>query len=176
VVADGQSATLHVGDKYPIPTSLYSGASQSTGPAAYNPIGQVTQEDLGLTIKILPHVHGDGDIDLALEANFETLGNIVLNSVPSVNERGFKGELTVEEGEWAIVAGMEQDSRSVTKSGIPGLSDIPGLGALFTQTTRDHSTSNTLVVIKPTITRLPMSAEISPQFLLGSQRGARVLL
>jgi general secretion pathway protein D len=176
VVGDGQSATLHVGDKYPIPTSLYSGASQSSGAAAYNPIGQVTQEDLGLTLKILPHVHGDGDIALSLEATFETLGTIVLNSVPSVNERGFKGDLTVEEGEWAIVAGMEQDSRTVSKNGFPGLSELAGLSALFTQTTRDHSTSDTLVVIKPTITRLPMSAEISPQFLLGPQRGARVLL
>jgi hypothetical protein len=36
--------------------------------------------------------------------------------------------------------------------------------------------SDTLLVIKPTITRLPMSAQISPQYFLGPERGERVLL
>jgi hypothetical protein len=33
-----------------------------------------------------------------------------------------------------------------------------------------------LLVIKPTITRLPMSDVISPQFLLGTRHGQRVLI
>jgi type II secretory pathway component GspD/PulD (secretin) len=176
VVGDGQTATLHVGDKYPIPTSLYSGAAQSNGAAAYNPIGQVTQEDLGLTLKMGPHVRGDGSIALNLEAAYQALGAIVLNTVPSINERSLKGALTLEEGQWAIVGGMQQDAHTVTRSGFPGLSEIRGLGALFTQTTREHTKSDLLILIKPTVTRLPMSSEISPQFLLGPQRGARVLL
>lgn len=176
LVADGQAASLHVGDKYPIPTSTYAGAAQSTGPAAYNPIGQVTQEDLGLKLKLGPHIHGDGRIGLDLEASYETLGSIVLDSVPSVNERALKGAITLEEGQWAIIGGLEGDTKSVSRSGIAGLSSLPGLGELFTQTTREHITSKVLVVIKPTITRLPMSAEISPQFLLGPQHGSRVIL
>lgn len=176
VVADGQTATLHVGDQYPIPTTLYSGASLTTGPAAYNPIGQVTQADLGLKLKLGPHIHGDGSVGLDLEAGYQTLGTIVLNTVPSINTRELKGAVTLAEGQWAIIGGMESDTRSETHTGFPGLGSVPGLQSIFTQTTRDHSKSQILVVIKPTITRLPMTADISPQFLLGPQHGSRVLL
>jgi general secretion pathway protein D len=175
VAADGQSATLHVGDKYPIPMAIYSGFQQGSSSSIYNPIGQVTQEDLGLLLKVVPHVRGDGDISLDLEAQFQSLGNIVLNTVPSINERVFKGNLTLEEGQWAIVAGMQDDTHSLSKTGFPGLDRLPGLQTIFTQTTREHRTSDTLVLIKPTITRLPMSNEISPQFLIGPQRGSRVV-
>ncbi|HEX4771795.1 MAG TPA: type II and III secretion system protein [Bryobacteraceae bacterium] len=176
VVADGQTATLHVGDQYPVATTLYSGASLTTGPAAYNPIGQVTQVDLGLKLKMGPHIHGNGSVGLDLEASYQTLGTVVLNTVPSINTREIKGSVMLEEGQWAVIGGMESDTRSETRSGFPGLSSIPVLQTIFTQTTREHRKAQVLVVIKPTITRLPMTAEISPQFLLGPQHGPRVLL
>ena len=176
VVADGQTATLHVGDKYPIPSALYKGVGQTgASSGALNPIGQVTQEDLGLALKIGARVHGDGEIALDLDAEFKSLGTTQLDSVPSVNQRAFKSSLTLNEGQWAIIGGMQEDARSANDSGFPALGAIPGLEALFTQTTREHRKSDTLVVIKPTITRLPMSAEISPQFLLGPEHGQRVL-
>ena len=177
IVSDGQSASLHVGDKYPIPNALYSGYNQggNNSSAAYNPIGQVTQEDLGLSLKVSPRIHGDGSISLELESEFRSLGSTTIDSVPTINQRGFKGSVTVQEGQWALLAGMQEEDTSLSRAGVAGLGDIPGLGNLFAKTTRDHRKSDTLVVLKPTITRLPMTAEISPQYLLGPQRGERVL-
>jgi general secretion pathway protein D len=176
-VSSGQTASLHVGDKYPIPTSLYTGVSQQTsGSAIYNPVGQVTQEDLGLVLKIGATVDGDGDISLDTEAQYKSLGNEVYQSVPAINQREFKGSVRLREGEYAIIAGLEQDDHTSTRNGLLGLSQIPGLAEIFSENTRDHSTSNTLILLKPVITRLPMSSIISPQFLLGALRGSRVLL
>ena len=177
VVADGQTATLHVGDKYPIPTALYSGATQGpTGSAAlYNPIGQVTQEDLGLELKVQPHVHGEDQVGLDVEAAYKSLGSSVLDTVPSINQREFKGSLVLGEGQWAVVGGMQETDHTSSRSGFPGLSQIPGLGQIFTQTTRDDRKSDTLLVIKPTITRLGMSSMTSPQYLVGPLQGVRVL-
>ncbi len=173
-VSDGQTASLHVGDKYPIPTALYTGASQNSG-GAYNPIGQVTQEDLGLTLKIQPRIHADSAIGMQLEVEFKTLGATALNTVPIVNQRSFKGDVTLGENEWAIVGGMDEEDHTLARSTFPLLGDVRWLDQVFTQTTREHRISNTLVVIKPTITRLPMSETMSPQFLLGSHNGVRVL-
>lgn len=175
VVSDGQTANFHIGDKYPIPQTLYSGFQQGS-PSIYNPVGQVTLEDLGLILKMTPRVKGDGGISLDLEADFKTLGTQTFNTVPAIAERQYKGTISLEEGEWAVLAGMDSSSYSKTRNGIAGLSQIPALNEVLSENTRETQTSDTLVVIKPTITRLPMSASISPQYLLGPARGERVLL
>lgn len=175
VVADGQTANFHIGDKYPIAQTLYTGFQQST-PSIYNPVGQVTMEDLGILLKMTPHVNGDEDISLDVEADFKTLGTETLDSVPEIGEREFKGTVSLREGQWAVLAGMDASTRSFTRNGLIGLANVPGLNQALSEHTTDNQVSNTLIVIKPTITRLPMSASVSPQFLLGPLRGERVLL
>lgn len=175
LVGDGQTANLHIGDKYPIPQSIYSGATTGTS-SIYNPIGQVTLEDLGIVLKLTPRVNGEGNIALDLEASYESLGTQTFDTVPAIAQREFKGSVTMREGEWAIVAGLNSTTQSFTRNGLPGLSNIPGLNQVFSENIRETMISDTLLVIKPTITRLPMSAEISPQYFLGPAGGERVLL
>jgi general secretion pathway protein D len=174
VVSDGQTANFHVGDQYPIPTAISNASIQN--PSIYNPIGQVNFVDLGIILKLTPKVASDSSIAVNVEADFKALGNQTFNTVPAVLERGFKGQVTVREGEWAVIAGLESNQQSVTRNGLIGLSQLPGLNQFLSENTRDTQTSSTLIVIKPTVTRLPVSSAISPQYLLGPIRGTRVLL
>ncbi|MBV9781731.1 MAG: hypothetical protein JOY62_17345 [Acidobacteriaceae bacterium] len=175
VVDNGQAANFHVGDKYPIPQSLYTGFQQTGSSALYNPIGEVTMEDLGLVLKLTPRVNGDSEVSLDVEAQFKALGSQKLNTVPTINQREFKGGVVLREGEWAVLAGIDEDTHTVTRNGLPGISQIPGLNQLLSENTREDKTEKTLLVIKPTITRLPMSAGISPQYLLGPSAGPSVV-
>jgi general secretion pathway protein D len=175
MVGDGQTANLHVGDKYPIPQSLYTGA-QASSPSIYNPIGQFTEEDLGLMLKMTPRLNGSGDISIDVEADFKSLGTQTIDTVPEINEREFKGTVTLREGQLAVLAGMDASTYSRSKNGLRGFADIPGIDQVLAENTRDTQTSRTLVVIKPTIMRLPMSPYVSPQFVVGPERGERVLL
>jgi type II secretory pathway component GspD/PulD (secretin) len=175
VASAGETANFHVGEKYPIPQSLYTGFAQSAQ-SIYNPIPQFTIEDLGLVLKMTPRVNGDGEIALDLEAEFKALGTQTFNTVPSVSQRKYTGSVVLHEGEWAVLAGLDQESRSHSKNGLVGLSEIPGLDEILSENTRDHSENKTLIVIKPSVTRLPMSENISPQYLLGPVKGAKVLL
>ena len=176
VVEDRGTADFHIGDKYPIATSIYTGFNQGQDAGSiYNPAPQITMEDLGLILKLTPHVNGEGDVGIDVEADFKTLGTQTFNSVPSISERGFKGTVSLRSGEWAILAGIDSSSSSFTRSGLAGLSQIPGLNQVLSETQRDAQTSNTLLVIKPTVTRLPMG-HISPQFLIGARRGERVVI
>jgi general secretion pathway protein D len=175
VASDGQTANLHVGEKYPIPQTLYTGFQQSSA-SIYNPIGQVTLEDLGLLLKMTPRVNGEGDVSLDVEAEFKTLSGQTFNTVPAIAQRKFTGSVVLREGEWAVITGLDESSTTATRNGIAGISNIPGVNQALSENTRAHETSNTLVVIKPTIIRLPMSNTVTPQYLLGPVRGERVVL
>jgi hypothetical protein len=175
ITSDGQAATAHYGEKYPIATTLYTGATQ--GPASiYNPAPQVQEVDLGLALKMTPHVNGEGDVAIDVDAEYNSLGTFTLNTVPSIAQRKFTGNVVLRQGEWAILAGLDQHSISRSRSGLAGLTEIPGLSEVLSETTRDNATSQTLILIKPHVTRLPMSATVSPQYLVGPVSGFKVLL
>ncbi|MFL6350605.1 MAG: type II secretion system protein GspD [Bryobacteraceae bacterium] len=175
IVGNGQTANFHVGDKFPIPQSLNTGFQQAGG-SIYNPIGEVTLEDLGLVLKLTPHVNGESDVGLDVEAEYKALGTLTINTVPSITQRQFKGSVMLREGQWAVIAGIDENTNTITRNGLIGLSQIPGLNQILSENTRDDKGEHTLIVIKPTITRLPMSGLISPQYLLGPVGGIRVLL
>ena len=174
VVSNGQTANFHVGDQYPIPSAISTASTRSS--SIYNPIGQVNFVDLGIILKLTPKIASDASIAIDVEADFKALGSQTFNTVPSVLQRQYKGSVTVREGEWAVLAGLDSNSENITRNGLAGLSQIPGLNQFLGENTRNTQTSNTLIVIKPTVTRLPLSSEISPQYLLGPIHGARVLL
>jgi general secretion pathway protein D len=175
VTDDGQAANVHFGEKYPIPQSLYTGYAQSAS-SIYNPVPQFTQEDLGLVLKMTPKVEADGSVAMDVEAEYKALGARYFGTVPSVAQRKYTGSVILREGEWAVIAGLDQKSTSTSLSGLAGLSEIPGLRHLLGSNTHDSSTTQTLILIKPRVTRLPMSAKISPQYLVGPVRGVKVML
>jgi general secretion pathway protein D len=175
VTDDGQPANVHFGEKYPIPQSLYTGYSQ-TAASIYTPIPQFTEEDLGLELKMTPKVNGDGDVAIDVEAEYKALGAVYFNTVPSVAQRKYTGSVVLRAGEWAVIAGLDQKSITSSRSGLVGLGDIPGLQHLLSSNSHDNATSQTLILIKPLVTRLPMSAAISPQYLIGPVRGIKVML
>ncbi len=175
VVDGGQTANFHIGDKYPIAQTLNSAAGQNSPSAAlYNPIGQVSLEDLGIVLKLTPRINRDGDISLDVEAASKALGTQTIETVPEILQREFKGTVSMHEGEWAVLAGLDQKTVNASRTGLIGLSQIPGIREFLSENSRETQSSKTLLVIKPTITRLPMS--ISPEFLVGPLHGERVLL
>lgn len=175
VVESGQTANFHIGDKYPIAQTLNSAAAQNpTSAALYNPIGQVSLEDLGIVLKLTPRIKSDGDISLDVEAASKALGTQTIETVPEILQREFKGTVGTHEGEWVVLAGLDQKTVTTSRTGLIGLSQIPGIREFLSENSKETQTGKTLLVVKPTITRLPMS--ISPEFLVGPLHGERVLL
>ena len=70
---------------------------------------------------------------------------------PTITERRLQSSITVQDGETVALGGLIQDTNSLTKNGLPLLSDIPVIGAVFGST--DHSVQRTelLVLLSPRI-------------------------
>jgi type II secretory pathway component GspD/PulD (secretin) len=154
---DGKPATLHIGDKYPVITAGYygSGPGGNTGGNQYTPPPTFQFEDLGVVIKLTPFINGENEITLDVEAEYKVLTGTVTNGIPVIANRKFQSKVRLKDGEWAVMAGLVTVNRSRNVSGFPGVSSLPVLGPLLSQTQTQDSSDEVLLVIKPEIVGLP---------------------
>jgi type II secretory pathway component GspD/PulD (secretin) len=164
---EGLPASLHIGDKYPILTSGYFGQIPSTGGQVYSPPPSFTFEDLGVSIKVTPHIHDMDEVTLDLETEFKVLGNGSLNGIPVISNRKVTSNVRLREGEWGIVAGLMTSNEARTIHGLAGISAVPVLGRLLQQNNKDQSTTEVLLIVKPTLLNVPPNQFVAPAIWTG---------
>lgn len=110
--------------------------------------------EAGTTLQVLPQVvqypdRRDVRLTLMIEdGNFE---GAVVDSVPVIKRTEIRTEATIREGEALLVGGISVESDGRTRSGVPGLSRIPGLGALFRNDETTKKRSERMFLITPKI-------------------------
>jgi len=169
VSLDGQAATLHVGERYPIATNQYIGNTSGVG-QVYTPPPTVNFEDLGLVLKVTPWVNEDHDVTLEVDAEFKELGAAsAVSGLPIIVNRKYAGKVRLKEGEWAVIAGLVQTLQTESQTGIPGLTRIPFLGKLFSQNQSEKDSSELLLVLKPHLTTLAPWDTVSRTIWVGTE-------
>ena len=155
--SDGTPVTLRLGDRLPIQTSSFTNVSISQGgkPVVSPAIPAVQYEDLGVTFNATPHLHSSGEVTLDLDLQFKGLGAENLNGVPSLTNRAYTGNLTVGDGEPALVAGMVTDQLIRTTNGYPAVGQAPLLSEILNSNSKTRSKSQILIVVTPHIIRKP---------------------
>ena len=162
---DGEAATFRVGSKFPIVSSNFNTVAFSArGSVSAGSIPQFTFIDLGLTLKVTPHYHADGEVKLDFELEVQGLGTQSFNSIPELTTRSFKGNITAMEGEPSVLAGLLTDTETKATSGYPGIGQIPGLQALVNTNNRDTAHTEIIVVITPRVIRKPFHDKGSSVF------------
>ncbi len=158
--SQGNDATFRMGSRYPILNASFAPVFNSSA------ISKVLQnnsfqaafpsfnyEDLGLTVKAKPSITSDNDVSLQLEINLRALAGQSINGVPVIGNREYKGSISLQNGEPAVVAGQISRSETRDLSGIPGLGEIPLLNKITATNTKQTEYDELLVVITPHITR-----------------------
>ncbi|HEY1679071.1 MAG TPA: hypothetical protein VGG04_15250 [Candidatus Sulfotelmatobacter sp.] len=152
----GSDASFHLGERFPIQNASYAPIfnspqiSQVLGNQSYiPPFPSVSYEDLGLSVKAKPVVHGDGTINLNLEMQVRSLTGQADNGVPVISNREYKGSINLKDGEPAFVAGEISRTDTLSMSGIPGLGFIPGLNAAMVNNTKEQDEDELLIAITP---------------------------
>src|SRR6202000_89183 len=128
-------------------------------------IPQIQYEDLGLTFKATAHILRSGDVAMSVDMKILSLAGGTVNGIPVLTNRGYTGMATLRAGEAVVVAGEVDSSEVRAISGIPGLSEIPGLNNASNNATQ-KSTASLLIVMTPHIVRMPNGIDSTPMQIL----------
>jgi general secretion pathway protein D len=165
---DGQAASFHAGDKYPIMTMGYFG-KVTPGEQVYTPPPTFTFEDLGLVLKITPKIHDSNEVTLDVEAEFKLLGNTSFNGIPVITNRKFQNRIRMGFDESAVVAGLMNNTTTTTLAGLAGLANLPGIGLAFGRTTKDREQGDILLSITPRLLSIPPSDSVPRPIFIGAE-------
>jgi len=156
------AAVLKVGERYPIVNATFApiynspGIAQVIGNSSYiAPFPSFNFEDLGVILKATPDIHANRDITLKLELAIRSLGTQNVNGIPIINNREYKGTITVKEGESSVVTGQLSHADSLSLTGYPYFSAIPGGTYAASQHDKNAMDDELMVVITPHIVRVP---------------------
>ena len=135
----GTKAKFLVGGEFPIAVSSVSG-------------GNVEWKEYGIITEILPKILSDDKIDLVIETELSRLdwANAV-QGLPNIAKRQARSSVILKNQQTIVIAGLIENYKDKTTSGIPLLSDIPLLGTLFKNTKVKDNKTNVLIFVTPKI-------------------------
>jgi general secretion pathway protein D len=150
LVLDHNVATLQVGSQVPIPTAQVQSTITTGAPV----VNTIDYRDTGVILRVSPRVNSNGliTLDIAQEVSDVATTTVpaTLNA-PTFNQRRIESTVTVQDGETIALGGLIKDNGSVSKTGVPFLSDIPILGALFRENDNSKTRTELLVLLSPKV-------------------------
>ncbi len=154
IVRDNEEATIQVGAEVPI---LSQQLAVSTGglPSVQN---QVQYRNTGIILRVVPTISNDGRVTLRI---YQEVSDAVSNTItpqlqsPIITKRSASTSLIVDGNQVALLGGIIQSRTSKDTSGVPILSDIPGIGILFKNQKESVSNTELIVLIKANVINTP---------------------
>lgn len=139
----GEEAQFLAGGEFPIPVPQQLG----TTTIEYKPFG--------VALKFTPYVLSPNRIRIQVNPEFSEVSNA--NSIrttdgftaPSFVTRRASTTVELAPGESFMIAGLLRDDINTTISQIPGVGDVPVLGALFRSTAFQHNETELVIAVTP---------------------------
>ncbi len=148
VTMDNEEAYIVVGENVPFVTGSVSTSSAGTA----NPYTTIERKDVGVTLKVVPHIGEGGSVRLEVEQEVSDVkANKGQASDLVTSKRALKTSILAEHGQTIVLGGLISDNTSYLRQAVPGLGAIPGLGRLFRSDGKTNTKRNLLVFIHPTI-------------------------
>lgn len=113
--------------------------------------GTTNFREAGVMLLVTPHIADDETIAMAINPRFSILTGFSEGpqQAPIIDRREAKTTVRVENMQTLVLGGLRQRTRTVERSGIPGLKDIPYAGRLFRWDRQTARESELLVFITP---------------------------
>jgi len=150
ITANQQEAVIRQGQEIGYVTFQNSG-----GQGAGSGTATVQFKDAVLELKVTPTITADNRVYLAINVKKDALAGYVdapgSGKIPTIDTREINTSVLVDNGQTVVLGGIFEVNKSNTVVKVPGLGDIPGIGALFRKTTRNDTKAELLIFVTPRI-------------------------
>ncbi|HVT45712.1 MAG TPA: secretin N-terminal domain-containing protein [Thermoanaerobaculia bacterium] len=156
-ISEGEKASLHIGQRIPVPVSTFTSASPGTG-NTFAPVTSFQYQDVGIKISIEPRVHHNREVTLKLTVEVSNLAGFATGTSPPqpiIGTRTIESTIRLKDGETNFLAGLIRKDESVSDNGIPFISDLPVLGKLFSRERKDSANTDLVLTMTPHVIRIP---------------------
>ena len=168
-------ATIASGSQVPVPSSTTSGFSGTS--TNLTTTSSIAYEDVLLDLEIIPLINSNREVTLKIRQTNNSLGanvDISGNEVPIINTQEINTEITVPDRSTVVIGGLITDSTTRDTSGVPWLSDIPVLGYLFKDTTKNKQRDELIIMIQPSVVetdadQIEVNEEAKERTILGRE-------
>ena len=156
---DNQEALNSAGQKIPFRTGSFT----TTTDGASNPFQTINRENVGVELRVTPHIHDDSSIRMVIAL-------VVGNVAPGVgqgfadvvtNERKLETTVLAEDKQIILLGGLIKDDSTNTVRKVPLLGDIPVLGRAFRSVNETRSKRYLLMFLRPTILHTGEAAQVA---------------
>ncbi|WP_407177586.1 type II and III secretion system protein family protein [Bradyrhizobium sp. STM 3562] len=165
----GESATFIAGGEFPVP------AGYSCDPTTHVCTTQISYKKFGISLNFTPVVLSEGRISLRVMTEVSELSNdhaITVSqalsststdsiTVPSIRTRRAETTLEIPSGGSMAMAGLIQEQTKRAINGLPGLDQLPVLGALFRSQDYVNDETELVVLVTPYVVRAVAEKEIA---------------
>jgi general secretion pathway protein D len=161
-VRNGTPAYLSVGRNIRY-VSKSTTTFSNPGGGATNTSSDVQTESLfaGVVIGVAPLIHQDGRVELLVHPmqtdvapgslDLVDVGNGNSVTLPVISFKGLTTTLNLRDGDTVLLGGLIDQQSQNADTGVPGLSDVPGLGKLFGAQARSHNSRELVMVLRVTV-------------------------
>jgi general secretion pathway protein D len=154
ITLNNQEASILVGERYPILSSMESTQTDFTVSKSLD-----HYEDIGVQLNVVPQIAGDDFINMVIHPAVTDRGSNVGTDYPIINSREAETRVLVKTGETIVIGGLMQDQVNKSIVGVPFLKDLPFIGKLFTRETTDKLKKELLIFITAKIIKEAMPQE-----------------
>jgi pilus assembly protein CpaC len=144
---NGAKASFFAGGKIPYTVSALSGSTTQF-------------ENYGIKLTVLPVVDPENDIDAKIEVDDSSIDTSASYAAgPALLDRTMNTEFNVHSGQTIVLSGLMQRSLSRTTQKVPGLGDLPLVGALFRSHSLQDQRNEMVVFVTPVVVSAGSSRE-----------------
>jgi general secretion pathway protein D len=161
MVLDNQKAQIKVGDRISVQTQTQTGVS--TGSGVLNSFQYL---ETGILLAVTPRINSGGLVTLDVNQEVSVPANdaTASNPNPTVNSRSAQTTVVVASGESIVLGGLIREDNGRGSAGLPLLSKIPILGALFgTQSVRRNRTELILIITPRIVSDTAQAREVTEE-------------
>ncbi len=149
MVLDNQKATIEVGQDVPFQTGSYATSNSAT---TVTPFTTNQYKPVTLKLDVTPQINLGTSVRLKLSLKNDTLQNPQNPGLtPLINTSKISNSVIINSDDVLVLGGLISNSNNENINKVPILGDVPIIGPIFQQKTKNQQKKNLMVFIKPII-------------------------